>query len=92
MSEGYSLTRCKCDPKQLDDDFPTIEFSMGEAQIKLLPSDYMLYDGTRGIQECALGFTQSHENEWVFSNTFTRNFFTVYDLEASKIGFGKHLE
>lgn len=57
--------------------------------MKIMPSDYMLFDKERGldVQECEVGFAPTESEDWVFGSSFTRNFFTIYDSEDSRIGF-----
>lgn len=89
LISGHSLTTCLCDTTTLDEDFPMIEFGMGANKMRLMPSDYMLYDKQKGldVQECAVGFTQNDQEKWVLGNSFMRKFLTVYDLKEGRIGF-----
>ncbi len=90
-----SLFRCKCN-SDYQTVFPTFKFTidkLNNQNITISPRDYIALDNS-GIQSidsaayCVLFLSPNYENDyWMLGLNFMNDFYTVFDIENSKVGF-----
>lgn len=89
-----NVFHCKCD-SDYQTMFPTFKFTFDDNKhnITITPEDYTVLDysinlATDSSAYCLLYLSINYSNDyWLLGNNFINNFYTIYDVENSRIGF-----
>jgi hypothetical protein len=89
-----NVFHCRCDT-DYQTIFPTFKFQLSQRNYNLTitPDDYTVLDNSLNLSSdssayCLLYISLNYNNDyWLLGNNFINNFYTIYDVENSRIGF-----
>ena len=89
-----NVFHCKCN-SSYQETFPTFKFSInnGENHLTISPDDYTTLDFSGNISTdssayCIIYISLNYGNDyWILGNNFINNFYTIFDIENSRLGF-----
>lgn len=89
-----NVFHCECDSDYATT-FPTFTFLLnnGKNNITISPDDYVVLDYSLNLSSdstghCLLYMSLNYDNDyWLLGNNIINNYYTIYDVETSRIGF-----
>jgi hypothetical protein len=84
FSQQRQLLACE---QRVLDRLPTFGFVLSGREFMLPPADYLSEDGVVAMQSLPLG--DEYEDLFVLGEIFQRRFYTVFDMDARRVGFAE---